>query len=179
MNWIIFLKMSVFDVCFSFPLQNHINSSVQAINAMLPGYLKSLNVETNPDTDIPIPDSTSSPIKSRTSVSCPSTPPRTCPSPLPSLNRRRSASLSPRRCSDEPDLHCSEDLSNDSDLIEDFENEEFCLSPISASAEKNGNSGSSSPVSAVDLFSEIDSNIFQAIFDQADSIDSGFSILVS
>ena len=137
---------------------------------MLPGYLKSLPCESG--TNEQVPDSTSSPIKT------PSTPPPiTCPSPPPSLSYANQ-SLSPQR-SPLPDLLCTEDLSNDVELIEDFDHEECCLSPITASGDKSGHSRSSSPLSAVDIFSEFDNNVLQAIFDQAENLDSPYSILVS
>ena len=73
-----------------------------------------------------------------------------------------------------PDLSCSEQLSNDSN----FTNEDS-LSFLAG----NSNSRSSSPLSAVDIFTE-----YNTIFDQADEegqsntngpLDSPFSILVS
>jgi len=127
---------------------------------MLPGYLKPLMEEQASESDLPLPDSTSSPVKS----------PQTCPSPPPSLSF--SSSLTPQR-SPEPDLHCQEDLSGDPQLTEDFSNDECCLSP---GDRKHSGSGSSSPLSATDVFSELDSDILQIIFDPS---DSPFSILVS
>jgi hypothetical protein len=63
-------------------------------------------------------------------------------------------------------------------LIEEFNHDdECCLSPITAAGEKSDRS--SSPLSAVDIFSEFDSNVLQAIFEQSDNLDSAFSILVS
>jgi hypothetical protein len=68
-------------------------------------------------------------------------------------------------------------LSNDVELIEEFDHEECCLSPITG--DKPLHSRSSSPLSAVDIFSEFDDNVLQAIFDQAENLDSPYSILVS
>jgi hypothetical protein len=127
---------------------------------MLPAYLKSFAEEPTSEADLPIPDSTSSPVK------CPASP-QTCPSPPPSLSQRLTPQASP-----EPDLHCSEDLSHDSALSEEFENDECCLSPPASKASPA--SRSSSPLSAVDIFSEFDANILQVIFDPSD-----YTILVS
>ena len=142
-----------------FTFQNHINTCVQAINLMLPGYLKPLIEDPISEVASDVPDSTSSPVKS----------PQTCPSPPPSLPFTTAPQRSP-----EPDLHCEEDLSNDCQLTEEFSNDECCLSP---GDEKHRDSRTSSPLSAVDIFNEFDdSDDLQVMFEQN---DSPFSILVS
>ena len=142
-----------------FTFQNHINTCVQAINLMLPGYLKPLIEDPISEVASDVPDSTSSPVKS----------PQTCPSPPPSLPFTTAPQRSP-----EPDLHCEEDLSNDCQLTEEFSNDECCLSP---GDEKHRDSRTSSPLSAVDIFNEFDdSDVLQVMFEQN---DSPFSILVS
>ena len=149
-------------------LQNHLNTCIEEINAMLPEYLKPLMEEPSSESEAPIPDSTSSPVLS----------PQTCPSPPPSLSF--SAALSTPQKSPLPDLHCEEDLSNDSQLTEEFCNEDdddgCCLSPDDVDVEKRRLAMSSSPLSATDIFSELDSDVLQVIFD---ATDSHFSILVS
>ena len=89
--------------------------------------------------------------------------------------------------SPDPDLICQEQISND--LTQDFQtnfSEDF--SSRSSFDRDDGspqyslgtsNSRSSSPLSAVDIFTEYNTNVLQAIFDQADELDSHFSILVS
>ena len=92
--------------------------------------------------------------------------------------------------SPDPDLLCEEQISNDSTLTQDFPTQfsEDFSSRSSFEREGGGspqyslgtsNSRSSSPLSAVDIFTEYNTNVLQAIFDQADELDSHFSILVS
>ena len=92
--------------------------------------------------------------------------------------------------SPDPDLLCEEHISND--LTQDFESkfpEDFTSRSSFGNEDSIGasppyslgssTSRSSSPLSAVDIFTEYNTNVLQAIFDQADEIDSHFSILVS
>merc|ERR1711997_121594 len=93
--------------------------------------------------------------------------------------------------SPDPDLLCEEQISNDSTLTQELVSnlDDFSSRSSFGGPEENGaspqyslgtsNSRSSSPLSAVDIFTEYNTNVLQAIFDQADELDSHFSILVS
>ena len=78
---------------------------------------------------------------------------------------------------DSPDLSCDEKLSRDSLSSTSSEHSTFADSEYTL-----GGSRSSSPLSAVDIFTEFDQNVLQPMYDQVESnTDNSFntSILVS
>jgi hypothetical protein len=156
---------------------------VEALNVILPTYLTGISqqiISLLP----PSPDSTSSPrLQKTTNQNTPPLETTTSHAILPNQSLDRLTQ------SPDPDLLCQEQISND--LTQDFQtnfSEDF--SSRSSFGHDDGlgspqyslgtsNSRSSSPLSAVDIFTEYNTNVLQAIFDQADELDSHFSILVS
>lgn len=144
---------------------------------MLPSFLQALDVNSSEPVQITIPDSTSSPTKC---ASLPCSPPRTCPSPPPSL-RRRSASLSPQRPhhNDSNDsysyLMCTENLSDDSTLLEGFDNDDCVMSPITRGTFDGKETSNSPTYSATDIFT----TILDPDYEQNEKLDSHLSIMVS
>ena len=148
---------------------DHLDKCCKAMEANLPSYLKV------PDADVIVPDSTSDQISSSSSSSS------------------YKSSSSP-----EPDLECKEVLSNDSTLMFDNNDDnmclvsqsepDFCVANQSKSSKEDAygltvtssSSRSSSPLSAVDIFTEFNTNVLRAVFEQAEgNLDPNYSILVS
>ena len=176
-----------------FYLQDHIDQCVEALNVILPTYLTGISqqiISLLP----PSPDSTTSPSLQKAAdepmIMFPN-----IPSP-PDSEISNSNTILPNQSFDrsaqspDPDLLCEEHISNE--LSQDFQtnfSEDFSSRSSFGHEDSNGGSPpyslgtntsrSSSPLSAVDIFTEYNTNVLQAIFDQADELDSHFSILVS
>ena len=164
---------------------------MEALNLILPTYLTGISqqiISLIP----PSPDSTTS-LKKQTDEPMAMFP--NIPSP-PDSEISNSNTILPNQSFDrsaqspDPDLLCEEHISNE--LSQDFQtnfSEDFSSRSSFGHEDSNGGSPpyslgtntsrSSSPLSAVDIFTEYNTNVLQAIFDQADELDSHFSILVS
>ena len=184
-----------FIVFFSI-LQDHIDQCVDALNAILPTYLTGISqqiVSLLP----PSPDSTTNPnLQKLPNEEFMSIYPN-LPSPPESDISTSNSTIIPTHCSDKrstqsPDLDlvCDEQISND--LTQDFQSnfvDDFASRSSYGHEDSNGasppyslgtnTSRSSSPLSAVDIFTEYNTNVLQAIFDQADELEPPYSILVS
>eukprot|EP00095_Tigriopus_kingsejongensis_P004962 maker-scaffold96_size378025-snap-gene-1.15 protein:Tk04962 transcript:maker-scaffold96_size378025-snap-gene-1.15-mRNA-1 annotation:"g1 s-specific cyclin-d2" len=139
---------------------NHLHRAVKDLILILPDYLKP------PEESHPSPDSTSFKPALRRSHSYPVTlaDPMTVDSTTPG-----GTILTP-----EPDLFCKEYLSNDSALGDEFESTDGVCLPTGSPSSR-----SSSPLSAVDIFTDYNTHVLQAVFEQAENMDSHCSILVS
>lgn len=177
-------------------MQDHIDRCVEALNAILPTYLTGISqqiVSLLP----PSPDSTTNPNLQKLPEEqfMPIYP--NLPSPPESDISTSNTTILPsqsleKRCSQSPDLDlvCDEQISND--LTQDFQTnfvEDLASRSSFGHEDSNGasppyslgtnTSRSSSPLSAVDIFTEYNTNVLQAIFDQADELEPPYSILVS
>ena len=177
-------------------MQDHIDQCVEDLNAILPTYLTGISqqiVSLLP----PSPDSTTNtnlqklPEEQYMSIY------PNLPSPPESDISTSNSTIMPSHCLDKRasqspdlDLACDEQISND--LTQDFQSnyaDDFASRSSFGHEDSNGasppyslgtnTSRSSSPLSAVDIFTEYNTNVLQAIFDQADEFDSTYSILVS
>ena len=177
-------------------LQDHIDQCVEALNAILPAYLTGISqqiVGLLP----PSPDSTTNPNLQKLPTEEYMSIYPNLPSPPESDISTSNSTILPSQCygkrssqSPDIDLACDEQISND--LTQDFQSnfgDDFASRSSFGNEDSNGasppyslgtnTSRSSSPLSAVDIFTEYNTNVLQAIFDQADEIDSPYSILVS
>jgi hypothetical protein len=175
---------------------DHIDQCVEALNAILPTYLTGISqqiVSLLP----PSPDSTTNPNLQKLPEEQFMTIYPNLPSPPESDISTSNSTILPahsldKRCSQSPDLDliCDEHISND--LTQDFQSnfsEDFASRSSFGHEDSNGasppyslgtnTSRSSSPLSAVDIFTEYNTNVLQAIFDQADELEPPYSILVS
>jgi len=171
----------------------HIDQCVDALNAILPTYLTGISQQIITLLP-PSPDSTTSPNLQKTTnqpmMMLPNLPSSTESEITTSNTILQHHSLDRSIQSPDPDLLCEEHISND--LTQDFQTnfaEDFTSRSSFGNEDSVGasppyslgssTSRSSSPLSAVDIFTEYNTNVLQAIFDQADEIESHFSILVS
>lgn len=140
---------------------NHLHQCIKDLASILPDYLKPPQIEIHQT-----PDSTSCKPGLRRS--------HTYPMRMEAEYKPDSTTRLSPECSPEPDLFCKEYMSNDSALGEEFDHPDGdCLATGSPS------SRSSSPLSAVDIFTDYNTHVLQAVFDQAENMDSHCSILVS
>merc|ERR1719189_3173891 len=167
---------------------DHIDQCVEALNAILPTYLTGISqqiVSLLP----PSPDSTTNPNLRKLPEEQFMTIYPNLPSPPESDISTSNSTILPahsldKRCSQSPDLDliCDEHISND--LTQDFQSnfsEDFASRSSFGHEDSNGasppyslgtnTSRSSSPLSAVDIFTEYNTNVLQAIFDQADELE--------
>ncbi len=163
-------------------MQDQIDQCTEAIRAILPGYLK----DPAHQQQLPSPDSTTLICGGKTEeeeeegrrrgVATPVTPRTNEATPL--------TGNSPAT----PDLACKEHLEDESVLVRD--DDDFCLATTTseaatatATAEATSSSSrSSSPLSAVDIFTEFNAGVLRAVFEQGErAMEPGgsYSILVS
>ncbi len=147
-------------------LQGHIDRCLKQIDAILPSYLKA-----PPQPPLPVsPDSTSNIIK---------------PAAMTASPIEVDSSTHPSSSSPEVDLACAEVLSNES--CEDVDESGYFGCRARGTPEHYtgtaaaGDSRSSSPLSAVDIFTDFNTNVLQAAYAEAEAggVDPAYSILVS
>ena len=85
-----------------------------------------------------------------------------------------------------PDLICNEAISENSSIEDSNQDSQDSIqdpiedySPLTPSSIVTPNSRSSSPLSAVDIFTEFNTNVLQPIFDQVETPNSFTSVLIS
>ncbi len=144
-------------VVFYINSQEHIEDCSRAMSAVIPSYLRDASDR------IPSPDTTCVRVEEEAEVAVEDDDKAVVPG------------------SPEMDLRCSEVLANESVLAVDEDDEvHFCQSSTEIVSSSAPSSRSSSPLSAVDIFTEFNTNVLQAVFEQAEStMEAGYSILVS
>ncbi len=138
------------------------------MRAILPAYLKDPSAN-----QLPSPDSTST-VADVTSMEDAATPPRMATNEATPLAGNSPAS---------PDLACQEHLEDESVLVSDesipgavASSSSYCLEEPTTTTSR-----SSSPLSAVDIFTEFNAGVLRAVFEQGErAMEPGsYSILVS
>ena len=178
---------------FTFLLQNHIEDCVRDMDSILPSYLK----PTPPAEAHTSPDSTSSTTSTTSSNSAMVSPSISEPAVVPSMEEsyllvtasdessRSSVTsvTSEASSSPEPDLFCPEFLSNESALVEEGqdvpEDMESHVPGVNGETRSKSplfhqvlsqDSRSTSPLSAVDIFTDYNTSVLKAVFEQAESM---------